>query len=254
MKRAAVGRRAHRPEMLRCLYLSPNHSGWFYPPHVVFTPNAGKHLRLVWCHNAGWDCWGFGCDFPRADRRATLRACWSSLIRPHLARLCNHRRAPAPNTPPINVSLGYTNKLWRWVNLGGKPRIRHLNGMWLPVMISITPVLLPAVTCQHVYRRKKQPQIVLGLVIKNRDQTKKQCDSGGSDAEEQTGGLRLWWVGLPALWLLPTTPTSPGSTVCWALSFVMLSLFGPAVTWWCPGCSPAFNPTTSRRWICSSLY
>lgn len=77
--------------------------------------------------------------------------------------------------------------------------------------------------------QKKTAPDSFGAANKKQGQDKKQCDSRCSDAEEQTGGLGPSWAWLQALWLLPTTSRPPQ---CARLFLLLLSLFGPAVTWW----------------------
>lgn len=92
-----------------CLPVATVKPVWIiHPPHVVFTPKAGKHLHLISCSQCWRGLLRLGCDFLRTDRRATLRPCWSWLIRPHLTRPasnhfspCNRSGAPAPNSPQL---------------------------------------------------------------------------------------------------------------------------------------------------------
>lgn len=90
---------------------------------------ALQHLCLVCCQNAGWDCWDviFSaltdvlCSY-------VVGVGWLDHISHGLPApllfMQPYRRVrfscdAGPKESPINVSLGYTNTPWRWVNLRG---------------------------------------------------------------------------------------------------------------------------------------
>lgn len=118
-----------------CIPAATSNQSWSFTFHMLGSrPNqscvcALQHLCLVWCQNAGWDCWSvIFSALTDVLCSVVVGVGWldhishgppaSLLFMPPYRRVrfsCN----AGPKESPINVSLGYTNTPWRWVNLRG---------------------------------------------------------------------------------------------------------------------------------------